>query len=61
MWRKEEAAEAGETSAVKPGAVPQTTPSGQGVSLDDFKAKEDKYAVPLDCKNSESTPYSTVS
>jgi hypothetical protein len=53
LWRKEEAAEGEKTSAAKPGAVPQTTPSGQGVSLDDFKAKEDKYAVPMDCTNSQ--------
>jgi hypothetical protein len=53
LWRAEEVADSDKTSAAKPGAMPQTTPSGQGVSLDDFKEKEDKYAAPMDCKISQ--------
>jgi len=50
LWRAEE------TSAVEDaagddgdGSMPQTTPAGQGVSLQDFIRPEDKYAIPQDC------------
>eukprot|EP00802_Teleaulax_amphioxeia_P001324 Tamp_01326.p1 GENE.Tamp_01326~~Tamp_01326.p1 ORF type:complete len:1819 (-),score=331.43 Tamp_01326:83-5314(-) len=52
LWRKEEAAST-DTEENSANEMPQTTPSGQGVSLDDFMQVEDKYAVPMECCNDD--------
>jgi len=54
LWRKEETVASDDTASdAGNGAMPQTTPAGGGVSLDDFRDVEDKYPVPVDCCNDD--------